>query len=170
MVMLIDWQDSCQYSGCASTKEIAVSRAARRTPLLPYAVKQVEQAVRAHLEDAVRPAGVTALQFTALTVLERHDDLTAAALARNSFVRTQSMADLVAGLERRGLVERSPDPHDGRRILLHLTDAGRSLIAAHGPAVEALERRMTAGLEPAEVASLRTLLDRLRRNLEDGTV
>jgi hypothetical protein len=29
---------------------------------------------------------------------------------------------------------------------------------------------MTAGLEPAEVASLRTLLDRLRRNLEDGTV
>lgn len=140
----------------------------RIPPSLLYAVKQVEQAVRAHLDDLLRPAGVTALQYTALTVLERHDDLTAAALARNSFVRTQSMADLVAGLERRGLVERSRDPHDRRRILIRLTAAGRALIAEHRSAVEALERRMTTGLDDDEVSTLRTLLDRLRRSLEDG--
>ncbi|MBM0125320.1 MarR family transcriptional regulator [Pimelobacter simplex] len=133
-----------------------------------YAVKQVELAVRAHLDDLLKPVGVTALQYTALTVLERRDDLTAAALARNSFVTTQSMADLVAALERRGLVDRFRDPDDGRRILIHLTDAGRTLLAEQRPAVEALEKRMLDGLGSAEVDAVREALDRMRRNLEEG--
>ncbi|HJQ06071.1 MAG TPA: MarR family transcriptional regulator [Nocardioides sp.] len=138
----------------------------RPPPSLLYAVKQVELAVRSHLDDLLRPTGVTALQYTALTVLEQRDDLTAAALARNSFVTTQSMADLVAALERRGLVERFRDPTDGRRILIHLTDAGRALIAEQRPAVAALERSMIAGLEDADIAVVRSSLDAMRRNLE----
>jgi DNA-binding MarR family transcriptional regulator len=139
----------------------------RNPPSLLYAVKQVELAVRSHLDDLLKPAGVTALQFTALTVLERRDDLTAAALARNSFVTTQSMADLVAALHRRGLVERFRDPDDGRRILIHLTDAGRALIAEQRPAVEALEKRMLDGLGASEVEVVRNALNRMRQNLED---
>ena len=137
-------------------------------PSLLYAVKQVELAVRGHLDDLLKPAGVTALQFTALTVLERRDDLTAAALARNSFVTTQSMADLVAALQRRGLVDRFRDPDDGRRILIHLTDAGRALIAEQRPAVAALEKRMLAGIDADQVDVVRTALDRMRRNLEEA--
>lgn len=140
----------------------------RSSPSLLYAVKQVELAVRAHLDDLLKPAGVTALQYTALTVLERRDDLTAAALARNSFVTTQSMADLVAALERRGLVDRFRDPGDGRRILIHLTDAGRALLAEQRPAVEALEKRMLDGLGSSEVEVVRDALNRMRQNLEDG--
>jgi DNA-binding MarR family transcriptional regulator len=141
----------------------------RRTPpSLLYAVKQVELAVRSHLDDLLRPAGVTALQYTALTVLERHDGLTAAALARNSFVTTQSMADLVAALHRRGLVERHRDPDDGRRILIHLTPAGRALIDEQRPAVEALETRMLDGVDGDRVDVVREALDRMRRNLEES--
>lgn len=144
-------------------------RSSRKSPpSLLYAVKQVELAVRAHLDDLLKPVGVTALQYTALTVLERRDDLTAAALARNSFVTTQSMADLVAALERRGLVDRFRDPDDGRRILIHLTDAGRTLLGEQRPAVEALEKRMLDGLGSAEVDAVREALDRMRRNLEEG--
>lgn len=51
--------------------------------------------MRAQLEVILRPAGLTALQYTALTVLERHPDLTSAQLARNSFVTAQAMADMV---------------------------------------------------------------------------
>jgi DNA-binding MarR family transcriptional regulator len=127
----------------------------------------VELAVRAHLDDLLRPVGVTALQYTALTVLERRDDLTAAALARNSFVTTQSMADLVGALHRRGLVERFRDPDDGRRVLIHLTEAGRALVADQRTAVEALEKRMLDGLGAAEVDVVRDGLNRMRQNLED---
>ena len=47
-------------------------------PTLLYLMKQVELAVRARLDEITRPSGLTALQYTALTVLERHPDLTAA--------------------------------------------------------------------------------------------
>src|SRR6201999_822044 len=52
------------------------------SPLLIYMVKQVELAVRARLDEIVRPAGFTALQETARSVLERHTDMSSAPLAR----------------------------------------------------------------------------------------
>ena len=55
-------------------------------PSLLYMVKRVELAVRSHLDQLLKPAGLTALQYTALTVLERHDHQSAAQLARHSFV------------------------------------------------------------------------------------
>ena len=65
-------------------------------PTLLYLMKQLELAVRARLDDLVRADGLTALQYTALTVLERHPDLTSAQLARRSFVTAQTMAEMVA--------------------------------------------------------------------------
>ena len=43
--------------------------------MLIYLVKQVELAVRSRLDELLRPDGLTALQYTALTVLERHPDM-----------------------------------------------------------------------------------------------
>ncbi len=80
--------------------------------MLLYLVKQVELAIRAHLDTLLRPAGLTALQYTALTVLERHADISSSQLARNSFVTAQSMADIVTALQRRGLIERHRDRAD----------------------------------------------------------
>ncbi|WP_370290037.1 MarR family winged helix-turn-helix transcriptional regulator [Nocardioides sp.] len=135
------------------------------SPSLLYAVKQVELAIRSRLDDLLRPSGITALQYTALTVLRRREGLTAAALARNSFVATQSMADLVGALQRQGLIDRHRDPDDRRRMLIVLTDAGRAVLERHDEEVVALEREMTAGLASLEVAALRTVLNRCRENL-----
>jgi hypothetical protein len=55
-------------------------------PTLLYVMKQLELAVRSRLDDIVRPAGLTALQYTALTVLERRPDLTSSKLARRSLL------------------------------------------------------------------------------------
>ena len=139
-----------------------------RHPSLLYAIKQVELAVRSHLDELLKPSGVTALQYTALTVLERRDDLTAAALARNSFVKTQSMADLVAALERQQLVSRHVDAKDRRRFLIQLTPKGRKLIADHASAVAELERRMTAGLATTQLDTMREALNTCRSNLGDA--
>src|SRR5215471_7807055 len=113
-------------------------------PLLLYLLKRVELAVRARLDDIVRPAGLTALQYTALTVLERHDNMSSAQLARNSFVTAQSMADMIAALEARGLIERHRDSADRRRLVVALTDGGRALLDRYRDEVRALEDGMLA--------------------------
>ena len=124
-------------------------------PTLLYLMKQVELAVRARLDELVRPMGLTALQYTALTVLERHPDLTSAHLARNSFVTAQSMADMVTTLRDRGVIDRHQDPSDRRRLVLSLTPAGRDLLDDCRQAVADLEAEMLSGLTAAEATALR---------------
>ena len=136
-------------------------------PMLLYLVKQVELAVRSHLDNLLRPAGLTALQYTALTVLERHSDLSAAQLARHSFVTAQSMADMITALEGRGLIERHRDRADRRRLVVALTAAGRELLDRYRDPVRALEARMLAGLSDADIRSLRRSLHACHANLAD---
>ncbi|MER5748721.1 MarR family transcriptional regulator [Streptomyces sp. NPDC002088] len=127
-------------------------------PSLLYMVKQVELVVRSHLDELVKPSGITALQYTALTVLERHDGLSAAQLARDSFVTAQSIADLVRSLESRGLIRRERNPRNRRELLILLTDAGRDLLAHHATAVRELEERMLRNLTAHQTEQFRKAL------------
>ena len=68
-------------------------------------------------------------QITVLSRLDRVGPGTASALAVDSHVRPQSMGETIAEMHRAGLVERSPDPTDGRRILVSITDLGRERLA-----------------------------------------
>lgn len=136
-------------------------------PTLLYVVKQVELAIRAHLDDLLRPAGLTATQYTALTVLERDPDLTSAQLARNSFVTSQSMADMVTALEAQGLIRRKRDASDRRRLVLSLTADGRRVLRRFRPKVAALETQMVADLGTRRVAELRRSLLACRAALAD---
>ena len=134
-------------------------------PLLLYVVKQLELATRARLDTLLKESGVTALQYTALSVLERRPTMSAADLARASFVRAQSAADLIGALERRGLIERHIDPDNRRRMLISLTTEGRAFLDAYDPRVEELEEQMLAELGPEDRESFRRFLDTARRSL-----
>ncbi|WP_327417326.1 MarR family winged helix-turn-helix transcriptional regulator [Streptomyces sp. NBC_01233] len=132
---------------------------------LLYLVKRTELAVRARLEELLKPAGITALQYTALTVLERHDGISAAQLARDSFVTAQSMADMVRALESRGLIHREPNPANRRERLILLADAGRRLLEEYAEPARGLEGRMVADLTDEEVEQFREALNRTWRSL-----
>ncbi|GAA3195839.1 MULTISPECIES: MarR family winged helix-turn-helix transcriptional regulator [Streptomyces] len=134
-------------------------------PSLLYLLKRAELVVRARLEELLKPAGVTALQYTALTVLERQDGVSAAQLARDSFVTAQSMADMVRALEGRGLIRREPNPRNRREKVILLADPGRRLLAAYAEPARQLEERMVADLRSDEVAQFREALRRAHRAL-----
>ncbi|MFD5626676.1 MULTISPECIES: MarR family winged helix-turn-helix transcriptional regulator [unclassified Streptomyces] len=136
------------------------TEATKASPSLLYMVKRVELVVRSHLDELVRPEGITALQYTSLTVLERHDGLPAAQLARDSFVTAQSVADVVRALENRGLVRRERNPGNRRELLIHLTDEGRDLLARFAVPVRELEERMVRDLTPHQTDQLRQALSR----------
>ncbi|MFD4505245.1 MarR family winged helix-turn-helix transcriptional regulator [Streptomyces sp. NPDC058457] len=129
-------------------------------PSLLYMVKQVELVVRSRLDELVKPAGITALQYTALTVLERHDGLSAAQLARDSFVTAQSMADLVRSLETRGLIRRERNPRNRRELLILLTDTARELLAGVAGPVRELEERMVRELTAHQEEQFRQALSK----------
>ena len=133
---------------------------AKAPPSLLYMVKQVELVVRSHLDELVRPSGITALQYTALTVLERHDGLSAAQLARDSFVTAQSLADVVRSLESRGLIRRERNPRNRRELLILLTDEGREVLDRHAGPVRELEERMVRDLTGHQAEQFRLALSK----------
>jgi len=132
---------------------------------LLYVVKQLELAVRASLDEILKPAGITSVQYTALTVLDHHDGLSLAQLARDSFVTPQAAADLVANLERRHLVRRDRNAVDRREVVVSLTPQGREILADRAAAVQQLEHLMIESLADDEARTFRDILDRCRASL-----
>ena len=81
--------------------------------------------LRRQLRGLATDDDLTPSQTAVLIRLWKEGASSASVLAGAEGVRPQSMAAIVAALEQRGLIERTPDPEDGRRQLISLTDAGR---------------------------------------------
>lgn len=77
-----------------------------------------------------------------------------------------SLSRMVERLEKRGLVERTTDPKDGRGVLLSLTEAGKELQREVGRShVRDIAGIVKPALTPAEQRELRRLTDKLRASL-----
>jgi DNA-binding MarR family transcriptional regulator len=84
--------------------------------------------LRRRLRASGAPDELTFPEVSALVRLERGGPATSAELARLEQISPQSMGATLGGLEARGLVERSADPADGRRVVMSVTDAGLHLV------------------------------------------
>ena len=108
---------------------------------------------------------LTLPESAALARLNRGGPTTAGALARLEQISPQSMGATLAGLEARGLVERRPDPADGRRIVLSLSAAGQRMLSDRRSArTRQLAAALAAGFTGTELGQLMTaapLLERL---------
>ena len=132
---------------------------------LIYLIKQLELGLRPVLEDAVSREGLSAAQYTALTVLRRRPGLTSSELARRSFVRAQTMAETIAFLMKRDLISREVDPTNGRRFLLYITADGDRVVEALRNPVGDVEALLLNGLEETQrqvlIETLRACRDSL---------
>ena len=108
-------------------------------------------------------ARLTVGLFSALRQLTEHGPMRATALAELEGISGASMTRVLNALEERELIRREPDPTDGRAQVVHLTDAGRSVLAeGAGARVAALRRRIQA-LDPDEQVVLEAALPVLAR-------
>jgi DNA-binding MarR family transcriptional regulator len=88
-------------------------------------------------------------QGSVLGRLDREGTASIGQLAVAERVRPQSMAQTVADLEAGGLISRRPDPGDGRRTLVDLTEQGRRTLEADrrdraGWLASAMERELSS--------------------------
>lgn len=127
-----------------------------RLPLrLAIAVGRINRRIRA--DDG----SLSHAQLSALASIVGDGPLRPGDLARAEAVAAPTMTRVIAELEGRGLVERSPDPADGRAWALTATDAGRDAVTlARHQRAEHVEALM-AGLDDAQRESIRQAIDAL---------
>ena len=112
---------------------------------------------------------LSAPETSALANLDRSGPATAASLAKLERIRPQSMGATIAALVDRGLVARQPDPDDGRRSLLSVTDAGLEVLRnRRSDRTARIVEALSEGFTPAERRQLRAaapLIERLGQQL-----
>jgi DNA-binding MarR family transcriptional regulator len=80
------------------------------------------------LRQAHEPGELTLSEISVLARLDRDGPATPGVLAHGERVKPQAMGTTLAALEQRGLVARMPDPADGRRVTMSVTEPGRRLL------------------------------------------
>jgi DNA-binding MarR family transcriptional regulator len=128
-------------------------------------LRTVVAKLRRRLVEQASPGDFSASQSAVLSRLFNDGPATLTALAAAEGMRPQSMSAIVAVLQAAGFVEGNPDPHDGRRTILQLTDHALATVEATRIIKnDWLFRTITTRLDPAEQAQLAasiTLLERL---------
>jgi len=131
-----------------------------------YTLKQAQSLLHLRMEEALRPLRLTVSQYSCLHSLRREPGISAAALARATFVTRQSMNTMLQQLIDRGLVERPARAETGRALPTLLTAEGGDALDAAQTLVDGVEQRMLTGLSASESAELARGLAACVRSLE----
>ncbi|TXR57443.1 MarR family winged helix-turn-helix transcriptional regulator [Quadrisphaera setariae] len=132
------------------------------------ALKRAAAALRAAMDDALRPLDLSVPQYACLEQLAHRPGMSAADLARATFVTRQSAHTTLQGLEQRGLLTRPEQAPSGRALPTRLTPAGEELLARASRDVAGVEAAMLASLGRAGAQRLRDDLVTCTRALEAG--
>lgn len=133
-------------------------------PRTTYLIGRLDRIVRRAFDELLREFELTALPYTALTVLAARPGLSNAQLARRSFMTPQGMNQVIESLEAKGMVRRGPSPYNRRVRCIELTDRGTWVVEQCTARIEAFEQSLLASLAPDE----RDQLNRLLRAIVDA--
>jgi len=140
-----------------------------RGPSLTYVIGRVDQGVRREMRARLAPFGLSVPQYTALSILDAVPGLSNAQLARRSLITPPAMLEVLAQLERRGLVQRHSDPDHGRILRAELTEEGARTLRASARAIERLSAELLSSVPDDERDTVRrglvAMMDRLTAGL-----
>ena len=137
---------------------------------LGYLLKEASSALRAAMEEALRPLGMTVTHYSCLELLAQRPGLSNSELARGAFVTRQSMNVLLQNLEQDGYVVRPIEARVGKTFPAQLTPRGRLSLEEASIAVRAVEDRMLGGMakeeQSAAFGALQSMIWSLRGHKE----
>ncbi|MDQ0779637.1 DNA-binding MarR family transcriptional regulator [Streptomyces aurantiacus] len=133
-----------------------------------HELRVVYSRLRRRMRETFDPGDLTPSQTSVLSRLDKDGEASVSDLAASERVRHQSVAATVGVLEERALVSRRPDPEDGRRQLVFVTDSGHAFLedrrrAGEGWLARALEVRCTED-ERRTLLDATALLERIVRS------
>jgi DNA-binding MarR family transcriptional regulator len=133
---------------------------------LGYAIKRAQHALRIAMDRDLRPIGLTTPQYSVLSAIAADPGASNAHLARLAFVTPQSMQEMLANLERAGLISREADPNHGRILRNELTDPGHKLLKRAHAVLGAVGATLVDTVGPAHAAPLASSLIAIASALE----
>ena len=131
-------------------------------------IMRAHQLILSRLNAELDPFGLTFPRYEALMLLfySRHGSLPLGKMGARLQVHQTSVTPLIDGLQKAGLVQRSPHPSDRRTTLATITAAGRTLAAQATEALNAMQFG-TGPLAPEELEALNAILAAFRRGAGD---
>jgi DNA-binding MarR family transcriptional regulator len=122
-------------------------------------------AVVGRVARRIRPThgDLSAGHFSTLATIERLGPQRPSDLARVERMGAPAMTRIVALLESRGLLERSPAPDDARSVLLHLTADGHRVVGDVRAERAGLVRDLLSGLDEGELQAVADALAALEK-------
>ena len=111
--------------------------------------------------DGFSSVGAHGYHYRLLATLEDFGPASQAALGRRSGIHLSDMVATINELADRGLVERAPDPFDGRRNIISLTAAGKRQLRRLDKRLAESQDELLAPLSPEERQRLIELLSKL---------
>lgn len=135
-----------------------------------FLITQIKHIQGRVFEKLLQASGIDAFngpQGTILYALWQEDGQSAGALAGKTGLAKTTLTSMLARMEEKGLIRRTPDPADQRRILVNLSDEADALHAEY----QRISREMTdiyaKGFTWDEISRLETLLERVLENLQE---
>lgn len=116
-----------------------------------------------------RDSGLTLYGYSVLSRLSMSPDraVRMTDLAAESDGSPSRLSNVVAAFERKGWIERQPDPRDRRGTVAVLTDAGMRVVEQAAPGhVRAVQELVIDPLTPRQLATLVSIGDRIRAGLD----
>lgn len=114
---------------------------------------------------ALRTQNITLAQFEILAILNASQGISQQELAGHLLVTKGNVCTVISRMEESGLINRIPDPTDGRAKQLFLTQAGRNLFGRVAPLVHGSVEDIFGNLTIRQQQDLQQLLDQLERDL-----
>jgi DNA-binding MarR family transcriptional regulator len=123
------------------------------------------RAIRQCYDQRFADLGLNLSEASLLAFVEESGPLTQTRLAQRLGLGRAATGSVIDSLEKRGLVERQPDPDDRRVWLVTVTRAGKDLVEQVNASDQVLRSELRAGISRADRQQLAALLVRLQENL-----
>jgi len=170
-------QDTFQEGSDGDAVDIIVEEWKRERPDLDASAKEVTGRIvrlaswfQQAYSDTFQPLGLNDGDYGVLAPLRRAGEpyeLTPTELARHRMMTSGGMTAALDRLERKGFIDRLPNPADRRGSIVRLTDEGRTIINEAMSQHVQTEERLTAVLDRDERRQLSALLRKLLGAIEE---
>jgi DNA-binding MarR family transcriptional regulator len=142
----------------------------RLRPRTIYLLNQANYALRSMLDARLRAVQMTGIQYTILSLVDRHEGISSAELSRRFFVTAQTMNEIINGMVKRTLLSRKEDAENRRILRLKLTARGRKTLKLCDAIADEIEEAALDWLPAAEQERLRESLRTLTRGLRERSL
>jgi DNA-binding MarR family transcriptional regulator len=129
--------------------------------LMGYNARRAALAIISEFLQQMAVYGLRPVDFSVMSLIAHNPGITSRQLCSTLGIQPPNLVGMINTMQKRGLIERRPHPHDGRAMGLHLTETGRKMMKDAEQTASNLEAEATSRLSAAERKTLIKLLQKI---------